>query len=315
MAEKPIVIENYACGAQGMDLGTLRGCGITLLSHIDWTADQEEMRRYLDEAHALGIRVIPYVSPEKAWFVDTKERLETFIHKNQAASLPFYQAVDPGSHPEWILIDRFGRPTPRYGSYERDDPEDREVRWGIWVAHGQKYQNLKNPNPWSWYMCSSAEGYLEAVERGVRALMDMGFDGVFIDNTYTKRLAICYGAELGIHRHRAPGDNTDKSYVRCAERIYDVVKSYGQEKIVLLNSGREQIYDRVRDGCMIESYVATAGTGERVHNWEKILEWAHDLGDEPKHGRFVTALSYVQPTARLQGKLLLHVRMRPALWL
>ena len=292
---------NYSCWTQGMDLKTLKGCGITLLSHI-WTHDPEDMKRYLEEAHALGIKVLPYLSPEKAWSVDTPERLKAFIDRNKGCSPPYYQCVDPGSHPEWILIDKFGRPSPRYGSYAKKDPDDREVIWGIWEAHGQKYQDQKNPSRLSWYMCSSAEGYLEAVERGARALMDIGFDGIFIDNIYTKRLAICYGEELGIHKHRPPGDNTDKSYLGCTERIYHAVKSYGQEKIVLLNGGRENVYSQVRDGCMIESYIATSGTGERRHNWEKVLEWAEEHRNEVKKGRFVAALSYIQPTARYTAR-------------
>ena len=64
----------YACGAGGMDLKTLHDCGITIVSHIRWTLDEEPMKRYLAEAHKLGIKVLPYVSPEKAWFLDTPER-------------------------------------------------------------------------------------------------------------------------------------------------------------------------------------------------------------------------------------------------
>jgi len=286
----------YACTPCGMDLETLQACGVTLLSHIDWTPDMGQMKRHLQEAHARGIKILPYVSPEKAWYLDTPDRLRRFNRRNSGGSIPYYRAVDPSSHPEWILIDKLGRLTPRYGSYVRTPTGAWELKWGVWHAHGETYQDLKNVNPWSWYMCSSAEGYIDAVERGVRAVMDMGFDGVFVDNTYTSRLKPCHGLKSGKHKHRDPKRNTDKTYFELTERIYRTVKGYGRDKIVLLNGGTQPVYKPIRDGSMIESYVASPGARERRHKWPAILEWARVYADEPKQGRIVTALSYLGST-------------------
>jgi len=286
----------YACTPCGMDLETLQACGVTLLSHIDWTPDMGQMKRYLQEAHARGIKVLPYVSPEKAWYLDTPARLKRFNRRNSGGSIPYYQAVDPSSHPEWILIDELGRPAPRYGSYVKTPSGAWELKWGVWHAHGETYQDLKNVNPWSWYMCSSAEGYIDAVERGVRAVMDMGFDGVFVDNTYTGRLKPCHALKFGKHKHRNPKRNTDKTYFELTERIYQTVKRYGRDKIVLLNGGTQHVYRPIRDGSMIESYVASPGARDRRHKWPTILEWARVYADEPKQGRIVTALSYLGST-------------------
>ena len=291
-----IVPHQYACTPGGMDLRTLQRCGVTLLSHMDWTPDVAEMRRYIAEAHARGIKLLPYVSPEKAWYLDTPERLKRFNRRNIGASIAYYSAVDPSEHPEWILIDKLGRPAPRYGSYVKTPAGACELKWGVWHAHGETYQDLENMNPWSWYRCSSAEGYIDAVERGVRALMDMGFDGVFVDNTYTSRLKPCHGVEFGKHKHRAPGHNTNKTYVELAQRIYKTVKSYGPDKIVLLNGGTQGVYKPIRDGSMIESYVAAPGARERRHKWATLLEWTRVYADEPEQGRVVTALSYMGAT-------------------
>ena len=280
----------YSCGTNHMSLETLQGCGITLLSHFDWTLDVAEAKRYLAKAHALGIKVLPYVSAEKAWYLDTPERLRQFNRRNPGAAVPYYQAVDPRAHPEWILIDKLGRPVPRYGSYVKNPNGEWAVKWGVWEAHGQKYQDLEHPNPWSWYMCSSAEGYIDAVERGVRAVMDMGFDGVFLDNTYTRRLALCHGHKLGKHTHRAPGRNTDKTYFELAERVHKTVKSYGADKILILNGGTQDVYAPIRDGSMIESYLHG---GDRTRQWESVLDSARRFRDEIRHKRVVTALSYL----------------------
>ncbi len=294
----PLRAGNYACGTIGMDLDTLHGCGVTVLSHIDWSLDMEEMQRFIEEAHAHGIKVLPYISPEKAWAVDFPELLAQCNRRNKFAALPYYEAVDPGTHEEWILIDPQGRPAPRYGSYANDDPNDREIQWGTWFAHGEWHEDAENLNIWSWYMCSSAAGYLAAVENGVRALMEMGFDGVFVDNIYPDRVAKCHGAEFGLHVHDPPDANTDVTYIECVRRIHRTVKQFGDEKLVLLNSGRQDVFADARDGSMIESYVVTTGSPERLHNWDAILELANELRDERANGRVVTVLSCIPADAR-----------------
>ena len=293
LAPMPMTEHQYACGYNGMDLQDLHDCGVTLLSHFPWSTDMEEMRRYIEKAHRLGIRLLPYISGEKAWYLDTPQRLHVFNKRSPAAAVPYYQAVDPSAHPQWILIDELGRLTPRYGSYVKNASGQWEVRWGVWHAHGQRYEDLENLRPWSWYMCSSVEDYLDAVEAGVRAVMDLGFDGVFLDNTYRERLPECHGAELNKHQHRAAGHNTDTTYVELARRVYLTVKSYGPGKIVLLNDGTQDVYAPIRDGAMIESYINAFAKRDDPDHWKKILGWAHDFQDEAEHGRFLTALSYL----------------------
>ncbi len=289
----PLTEHQYACGYTGMSLQDLHECGVTLLSHFPWTTDMEAMKQYIQTAHRLGIRLLPYISGEKAWYMDTPERVRLFTTRNPVGAIPYYQAVDPSAHPQWILIDELGRLMPRYGSYVKNASGEWEVRWGVWHAHGLRHENLKSLRPWSWTMCSSVEGYLDAVERGVKAVMDMGFDGVFVDNTYLGRLPKCQGPEFAKHEHKPDGQNTDRTYLELARRVYHTVKSYGSDKIVLLNDGTEDEYTSIRDGAMIESYINAFARRDDPKHWKKILEWAHQFDNEAEQGRFVTSLSYL----------------------
>ncbi len=165
-----LVLQQYACGTNGMDLEALHECGVTLLSHFDWTLDGATMTRFIAKAHALGIRLLPHISAEKAWYLDTPTRLRQFNRRSPAGSIPYYRAVDPSLHREWILVDELGRLTPRYGCYVKDESDEWVLKWGVWKVHGQTYEDAVNPDPWSWYMCSSAVGYIDAGERASTAL-------------------------------------------------------------------------------------------------------------------------------------------------
>lgn len=254
VAETSVVMgeQLYRCCEAGLSLEELGRVGVTILSHNPWTTDTEEVKRYLQKAHSLGIKVLPYVSVEKAWEVEGL-LLERFNRTNPLAAIPHYKAVDPTYHWEWVLVNEDGCYQPRYGSLVQREDGSWDVDWSRWFIYDQ--WNQRNPPiSYSWYMCSSASGYREAVARGVRAVMDMGFDGIFLDNTYTLRLPKCHGPEYGRHEH-IDNENTDKSYVKMAQLVYKTVKSYGNDKILVLNSGNEEAYTNYKDACMLESYV------------------------------------------------------------
>jgi hypothetical protein len=273
----------------GLSLEELNHVGVTILSHCPWTTDMEEMKRYLHKAHSLGIKVLPYVSVEKAWELEGL-LLERFNQLAPLTAIPYHRAVDPTYHWEWVLVNENGYYMPRYGTLVKKDDGTWEVDWSRWFIYGQ-WNYRDPPNSYSWYMCSSAPGYREAVVKGVKAVMDMGFDGIFLDNTCTTRLPKCFGPEFGKHEH-VDGENTDKSYVKIGQLIYKTVKSYGDDKILMLNSGEEDVYINYRDACMLESYVI--GGGNKRWDWELITKFDEKLKDERKHNRAVCALSYVR---------------------
>jgi len=285
----PMGEQLYRCYEDGLSLEELHRLGVTILSHNPWMTDMEEEKRYLQKAHSLGIKVLPYVSVEKAWELEGL-LLERFNQIAPLTAIPYYKAVDPTYHWEWVLVNEDGCYMPRYGTLVKKDDGTWDVDWSRWFIYGQ-WNERNPPNSYSWYMCSSAPGYREAVVKGVRAVMDMGFDGIFLDNTCTARLPKCFGPEYGKHEH-IDNENTDKSYIKIAQFIYQAVKSYGDDKILMLNSGEEDVYTDYRDACMLESYVI--GGGNKRWDWELITKFDKQLKNERKHNRAVCALSYVR---------------------
>ena len=64
--------------------------------------------------------------------------------------------------------------------------------------------------------------------------MDLGVDGIFIDNCAP--VSECYGDKFGKHKHLDDKTNTEM-YYELLKKIYPVVKSYGNDKIVMQNTG------------------------------------------------------------------------------
>jgi hypothetical protein len=189
----------------------------------------------------------------------------------QTANLP-YQDIDLRQHPEWIEIDEQGR----------------KQRTGFWESEDAKNMYVTCPN---------VRGYVEALEAWVRKLMDLGAGGIFIDNI--ARRAPCYGEKFGIHEHMYPDQNL--AFAKLLERIRAVVKSYGEDKAVLVNSASpatlpEEFWAHV-DCDMAESYICTWVSKDRWFDWHD--HWfAMGEAVQPRlaAGKCVIALSYLGHT-------------------
>lgn len=276
-ATGPLVDQVYACGSFGMTPEDLADVGITVVSHFDWSPKPGVTRAWIDRCHAVGIKVLPYVSPEKAW--DDFDKVQS---RNPGGSIPYYHAVSPSHDRDWVLIGPDGRGVIRYGHWLEDAGGQLRPVWGT-----------PNPNPGAWYMSPQVAGYVEAVLEGVNDTLDWGVDGVFIDNVATGRYAGVsedHGPQFGRRGHLVPGRSIRDAYIALIGKMAATVRARGG--IVLLNGGTEDVFADHRDGCMLESFVYTGG-GRRVHTWPTIAGWRKRFAREPGHGRVVTALSYV----------------------
>jgi hypothetical protein len=234
---------------------------------IDWGQPASNVK-WVEEFHKLNIRSIAYVSFYKAPNIPQVEDRRKWEGGSpgidECQRNPFWQAVDLSKHPEWTLI----------------------------AQEGNLKRPFNNPNyPPGWYqVCSNVEGYTEAVLEGVKGIMEMGFDGLFIDNVHPE--TECYGPEHGRHRHLHPDKNNAGTYKMLLSQIRPLVKSYGQDKAVVLNSGGVQKeYFPYGDGLMWESYIF--GGAERRHDWNRIKQAAEELKPYIESGKALLALSYV----------------------
>ena len=269
----------YSCGTFGMTPEELADAGVGVVSSFPWSKDLKKTKAWIDRCHELGIKVIPYVSPEKAW--DDFARVQ---RRNHGGSIPYYRAVSPSHDRDWVLIGSNGRGVIRYGHWLSDKAGTLRPVWG-----GDA------PNPGAWYMCPNVKGYVEAVLKGVRDTMEFGADGVFIDNVDTGRYGAVsedYGPKFGKRGHLYPGKPISYAYTELVKKMSATVRAYGPDKIVMLNSGLEPVFAPHRDGGMLESFVYTSGN-RRLHSWQRISAWGKQFAGEVPAGRVVAALSYI----------------------
>ena len=228
---------------------------------IDWGQPASNFK-WVEEFHKLDIRSIAYVSFYKAPNISQVEGSSFSIE--ECKKNPFWQAVDLLERPGWMLI----------------------------AQDGSLKRPFNKPNyPSGWYqVCTNVEGYTEAVLEGVKGIMDMGFDGLFIDNVHPE--AACFGPEHGKHEHLYPDKNNTETYKMLLAQVRPLVKSYGEDKVCVLNSGEaRKEYGQYGDALMWESYIF--GGAERRDDWARIREAADEWKPYIDGGKAILALSYI----------------------
>jgi len=214
------------------------------------------------EAHKQGFKVVPYVH-----FM--------CIYTNFAD-----QDVFLFEHPEILLKDAKGKwvHTPMDGS-------DRVYRL---------------------LTCSNSPSYWKLSLDYVKKLMDWGADGVFIDNVGRNREP-CYAPkfrtnnpEFGpyVHEHLFPDTSTTYAWGKMLLAIRTLVKSYGEDKIVFLNSGIGSPYQLTGDCCMWESFIYSWAWEGRRNSWPEIKKRAADNEWYYNAGGRIVAFSYLNNTRK-----------------
>jgi len=216
------------------------------------------------QAHEQGFRVIPYVH-----FTD--------IHTFYAD-----QDIFPFQHPEVLLTDADGK-------------------WVNILMDGTYRFNR-------FLICTNNPVYCKLSLAYIKKIMDWGADGLFIDNVDHRQE--CFAPDFTIkdpefapyvHEHLFPENTNDYAYSRFLESVYKLVKSYGDDKIVVLNSGIGTEFQKNGDCCMWESFIYGGNEWEGrqpEQSWEKIKESAIQNEWYLRSGRRITALSYLNPTSK-----------------
>ncbi len=232
--------------------------GVSLISHVPHS------KKAFEEAHKQGFRVIPYVH-----FTD--------IHSFYAD-----QDVFMFQHPEILLKDKDGRwvHLPMDGS-------DRAFRY---------------------LTCANSPAYWKFSLDYVRKMMDWGADGVFIDNVGYRRQ--CFAPKFNVpegssagnpefppysHEHLFPDTTESYAWDRMLQTIRNLVKSYGDDKIIVLNSGIGTPFQKNGDCCMWESFIFSWAWEGRRHTWQDVKKRAADNAWFLETGRRITALSFLNP--------------------
>ncbi len=244
---------------------------------------QTETKDIVQILHARGVRVVFYINSYARYNAQVLERqIQRRRQQGEVvppewlpmAEAPFNRRMDLMQHPEWIWAGPEGYPRKKLADYE------------------EVYES----NPVCLQACPNAPGFREAELAAVKELMDMGADGLFLDcveNWHRKR---CWGPDFGLHKHVHPEWDDNQAWLSLQEEIYDLVKSYGQDKVVLLNGGSgagSAEYLRYADAYMLESYILTHVSTRRWQSWEQIQKLRQETAPAVEAGKVVLALSYV----------------------
>jgi hypothetical protein len=222
-------------------------------------------KKAFEEAHKQGVKVIPYVHFR-------------CIHSNYAD-----QDVFLFEHPEILLKDVEGKwvHTPMDGT-------DRLFRF---------------------LTCANSPVYWKLSLAYVKKMMDWGADGIFIDNLELRQPCLAPRFTTRnpesppyIHEHLFPDATHDYAWDKMLQAIRTLVKSYGEDKIVILNSGIDTQFQKNGDCCMWENFYNSGGgrseSGDISNTWENIKKRAQKNEWYLKAGRRITASSSFNPSQK-----------------
>ena len=170
------------------------------------------------------------------------------------------------NHPDWVCIDENG--------------ERFHDLWGTMHGHMGLFYN-----------CLHQDGVQEAALRQVAGLMELGYDGIFVD--LAGPTVECYGDKFGIHSHAEPEkSNTDK-YFELLDKMYALVKSYGDDRAVILNGPIASHWPRA-DALMWESAVWVGGTSRELNQTPaELVLLGKRYAEARKHGKLLLPLVYL----------------------
>jgi hypothetical protein len=183
-----------------------------------------------------------------------------------------YEGINLKDHPEFIEVNADGN----------------LVRTGFWES-----EDAKN----MYTTCPNEPAYQDAMVAWVRRIMELGADGVFVDNLSSR--SACYGPKFGKHQHVC--DDQNQAFAMLLKRVRAVIKEYKPDGAVLGNSANPPTLPKefwpYLDAEMLESYICTWVSTDRWFDWDAHWHKAGtDLQGVVKAGKQIQALSYLGHT-------------------
>ncbi|MBN1942326.1 MAG: hypothetical protein JW849_03430 [Phycisphaerae bacterium] len=230
--------ERYSIFWSEMTFQELASAGVTVTSTIPPTQE------HIDEAHRWGIKVCPYISLYKVIDTSKGDLIDDEVLVSQS---PFWKAIDgyTTGHPEWYLRKSDG-------------------------TISRPFNNPSYPQPFQ-EASLNHQSLIDAYCQGVRNLMDMGADGVFVDNVCNNS-TYCYGPQYG-YPHDWPELNNVQCYDIALQAVRTTMNSYGN-RIMFMNAGGSpppSQYTMYGDCVMWESFMWRPGGARRSpYTWDEL---------------------------------------------
>ncbi len=220
----------------------------------------------LERCHAAGVKLTHYVVYTCLLETAMQVREGGSVYSEWSESLDC-ATRDLKDHPDWVCIDAKG--------------EIQKDAWG--QAH--HHPGLLN-------RCLHQKGLHEAAVRQVRMLMDLGYDGVFID--LAGPTVECYGPKFGKHEHADGRATNTEAYDDLMREVYQAVKRAGPERIVIQNTCTATLASQWKytDAQMLEAFPYGDGSAELRSTWPE-MEWiAARNAEAARRGKVVVLLPY-----------------------
>jgi len=269
-------------------------------------------RKYPSAKHTLiegvfdasSFKGVPYIST----VFYSKTAFEQ-VHKEGIRVIGYVHFTD-------IAVGAVGRSDQEYTAFEHPEiiVKDNEGRW-LHTPMDGTYQFSR------FLTCANSPSFWKLSLASVKKIMDMGADGIFVDNVHDRRdpcmaptfneendeypgfrpwqhpslepYRLLYNGEFGKyqHDHLFPNATHDYAFDRLLQAVRALVKSYGEDKIVVLNSGLNTPFQKNGDMCMWESFIYSWAWEGRGHTWEDVKKFAEINKEYIKAGRRIVGLS------------------------
>ena len=255
--------------AAGADLGE---------SAPDWLMDSESYAIGGADWDALAAAKVAFIThcPVNREFFERCHALGIrcfpYVTFYQGCADRTYEDLNLKDHPEFIEVDAQGN----------------LVRTGFWES-----EDAKN----MYTTCPNVQGYQDAMVAWVKKIMELGADGVFVDNLAHR--TECFGPKSGKHQHIY--EDQDHAFAMLLKRVRELIKQYKPDGAILGNSAAPLSLPRefwkYLDADMMESYICTWVSKERWFDWR--TTW-HENGVKlqpfVQAGKQIQCLSYTGHT-------------------
>lgn len=169
-------------------------------------------------------------------------------------------------------------------------------------------------------ICANSTTYVDKMLEYIKNIMDMGGDGLFIDNIGPRKECYGHGLHVGyserhktiiaespkvkqydsaleklpIHTHIHPERDHNYAFRQFLLQVRDLVKNYSADNIIIHNGTAD--FADCADGLMIESYICSWAWEGRRENWSRLKELAKKHEPYLSAGGQIVALSYLGRT-------------------
>lgn len=236
--------------------------GFPILSHV------ANDKGVIDRFHAAGHRVLMYLNFMEMLDSEVQQRAGArgrgYLEGNWGRIVD-HENMDVARHRNWIAYDERGR-----------------AMQSVWGA--------QTGVPGLYSLCLFQGDLHQAVVEQAKKIMALGVDGIFIDNA--AEIRDCHGDQFGKHTHGAPGRTNTEKYRILMKEVYDTVKSFGGDKVVMQNSGIIPGQWAYCDIQMAESAFYGSGVRARLSEWIDQQYVAQVNEEAMRHGKVAVHLNY-----------------------